>query len=357
MDSRKNYSDALNSVKYRLADFEYRLPPELIAQYPLKDRTACRLMVVDKSSGKISHHRFTHIGKLVSAGDCLVFNNTRVIPARLFGCKDRTGATVEVFLLRQLENNLWEVLVKPARKVRVGNKILFGKSLSCDVVDNTLSGGRIIEFNTNGNILHLLEELGNMPLPPYIKRQPEAIDHEYYQTVFAQKLGAVAAPTAGLHFTETLINALSKKGVNITFITLHTGLGTFRPVKVEDISRHRMDSEYFEVDEESARVINQTKRNKGKIIAVGTTSVRVLETLADYHGFIRPAKGWTEKFIYPPYDFKVIDGLLTNFHLPRSTLIMMVSAFCSLPLVKKAYQEAIRKKYRFFSYGDAMYIS
>ncbi len=356
MDSRKNYSDVINGVKYKLADFEYHLPPELIAQYPLKNRTACRLMVVDKTSGEISHHRFNYLLKLVHAGDCLVFNNTRVIPARLFGRKDRTGATVEVFLLRQLENNLWEVLVRPARKVRIGNKILFGKSLSCDVVDNTLSGGRIIQFNTNGNLMQLLEELGNMPLPPYIKRQAEAIDHEYYQTVFAQKPGAVAAPTAGLHFTEDLIHSLRKKGVQIAFITLHIGLGTFRPVKVDDISRHRMDSEYFEVDAETAQLINRTKKNKGKVIAVGTTSVRVLETLTDHYGFIRPAKGWTEKFIFPPYEFRTVDGLLTNFHLPGSTLIMMVSAFCSLDLVKKAYQEAITKKYRFFSYGDAMFI-
>jgi S-adenosylmethionine:tRNA ribosyltransferase-isomerase len=356
MEPRKHYFDKFDESRYKLEDFEYKLPPELIAQYPLEDRDSCRLLLVDRASGKISHHEFLDILKLCQAGDCLVFNNTRVFPARLFGQKDRTGATVEVFLLRNLENNLWEVLVKPARKIRIGNKIMFGDTLTCDVVDNTLSGGRIVEFNSNGNILQLLEKLGNMPLPPYIKRQPEKIDHEYYQTVYALKPGAVAAPTAGLHFTQPLMKKLEKKGLRSAFITLHIGLGTFRPVKVEDISRHRMDSEYYEVDEESSRLINQTKKDKGRIIAVGTTSVRVLETLTDHHGFIRPAKGWTDKFIFPPYEFRVVDALLTNFHLPASTLIMMVSAFSSVKLIKKAYQEAIKKKYRFFSYGDAMLI-
>jgi S-adenosylmethionine:tRNA ribosyltransferase-isomerase len=356
MESKKSYSDNFDNFRYKLEDFEYKLPSELIAQYPLKDRDTCRLLVLDRTSGQISHQKFMDILNLFSAGDCLVFNDTRVFPARLFGQKDRTGAMVEVFLLRNLENNLWEVLVKPARKVRIGNKILFGDTLTCDVVDNTLSGGRIVEFNSNGNILQLLEKLGNMPLPPYIKRQPEAIDHEYYQTVYAQKPGAVAAPTAGLHFTQPLIKKMGMKGIRLAFITLHIGLGTFRPVKVEDISRHRMDSEYYEVDEESSRLINQTKKDKGRIIAVGTTSVRVLETLTDHYGYVRPAKGWTDKFIFPPYEFRVVDALLTNFHLPASTLIMMVSAFGSLELIKKAYQEAIKKKYRFFSYGDAMLI-
>jgi len=356
MESKKSYSDNFDDFRYKLEDFEYKLPPELIAQYPLKDRDTCRLLVLDRESGQISHHKFIDILNLFTAGDCLVFNNTRVFPARLFGQKDRTGAMVEVFLLRNLENNMWEVLVKPARKVRIGNKIVFGDTLTCDVVDNTLSGGRIVEFNSNGNILQLLEKLGNMPLPPYIKRQPEAIDHEYYQTVYAQKPGAVAAPTAGLHFTQPLIKKLEKKGIRSVFVTLHIGLGTFRPVKVDDISRHRMDSEYYEVDEQSSRLINQTRKDKGRIIAVGTTSVRVLETLTDHYGYIRPARGWTDKFIFPPYEFRVVDGLLTNFHLPGSTLIMMVSAFASLKLIKKAYQEAVKKKYRFFSYGDAMLI-
>ena len=356
MEPRKHYFDNFDESRYKLEDFEYKLPPELIAQYPLEDRDGCRLLLMDRASGKISHHKFLDILNLCQPGDCLVFNNTRVFPARLFGQKDRTGALVEVFLLRNLENNLWEVLVKQARKVRIGNKIMFGDILTCDVVDNTLSGGRIVEFNSNGNILQLLEKLGNMPLPPYIKRQPEDIDHEYYQTVYARKPGAVAAPTAGLHFTQPLMKKLEKKGLRSAFITLHIGLGTFRPVKVDDISRHRMDSEYYEVDEESSRLINQTRKDKGRIIAVGTTSVRVLETLTDHYGFIRPARGWTDKFIFPPYEFRVVDALLTNFHLPASTLIMMVSAFSSLKLIKKAYQEAIKKKYRFFSYGDAMLI-
>src|SRR4030042_1442525 len=282
MESKKSYSDNFDDFRYKLEDFEYKLPPELIAQYPLKDRDTCRLLVLDRESGQISHHKFIDILNLFTAGDCLVFNNTRVFPARLFGQKDRTGAMVEVFLLRNLENNMWEVLVKPARKVRIGNKIVFGDTLTCDVVDNTATGGRIEEINSNGNILQLLEKLGNMPLPPYIKRQPEAIDHEYYQTVYAQKPGAVAAPTAGLHFTQPLIKKLEKKGIRSVFVTLHIGLGTFRPVKVDDISRHRMDSEYYEVDEQSSRLINQTRKDKGRIIAVGTTSVRVLETLSDH---------------------------------------------------------------------------
>lgn len=356
MESKKSYSDNFDDFRYKLEDFEYKLSPELIAQYPLKDRDTCRLLVLDRESGQISHHKFIDILNLFTAGDCLVFNDTRVFPARLFGQKDRTGAMVEVFLLRNLEHNMWEVLVKPARKVRIGNKIVFGDTLTCDVVDNTLSGGRIVEFNSNGNILQLLEKLGNMPLPPYIKRQPEAIDHEYYQTVYAQKPGAVAAPTAGLHFTQPLIKKLEKKGIRSAFVTLHIGLGTFRPVKVDDIRRHRMDSEYYEVDAESSRLINQTRKDKGRIIAVGTTSVRVLETLTDHYGHIRPARGWTDKFIFPPYEFRVVDGLLTNFHLPGSTLIMMVSAFASLKLIKKTYQEAVKKKYRFYSYGDAMLI-
>lgn len=356
MESKKNYFDSFNGSRYKLDDFLYDLPPDLIAQHPLEERDACRLLVLNRMDGEIQHQTFTDIMHYLEPGDCLVLNNTKVFPARLYGTKDRTGAQVEVFLLRNLEGNLWEVMVKPARKVRIGNKIMFGENLCCDVVDNTLSGGRIVEFSSNGDIYQILEKIGHMPLPPYIKRHPDRKDQEYYQTVFAQKPGAVAAPTAGLHFTEPLLNKIRKKGLKIVTVTLHIGLGTFRPVKVEDISRHRMDSEYYEVDLEVSRIINETRKKGNSVVAVGTTAVRVLESLADPHGFIRPAKGWTDKFIYPPYDFKIVDKMLTNFHLPGSTLLMMVSAFGSLDLVKRAYQQAISQQYRFFSYGDAMLI-
>ena len=356
MDSKKNYFDSINGSRYKLEDFNYELPQELIAQYPLTERDTCRLMVVQRENGQILHQKFPDVISWMKAGDCLVLNDTRVFPARLFGKKDRTGANVEVFLLRNLEGNLWEVLVKPARKIRIGNKIMFDEELYCDVVDNTLSGGRIVEFNSNGNIFHILDKIGNMPLPPYIKRLPEKVDSEYYQTVYAKRPGAVAAPTAGLHFTDSVLNQIEEKGIKIAHLTLHIGLGTFRPVKVEDISRHKMDSEFYEVNADTARLINETRDNNGSVIAVGTTTVRVLETLADHHGFIRPAKGWTDKFIYPPFEFKVVDKLITNFHLPGSTLMMLVSAFSSLDLIKSAYQQAIEERYRFFSYGDSMII-
>ncbi len=356
MESRKNYFNTFDGSRYKLDDFLYELPQELIAQYPLEKRDACRLLTLNRENGEVLHQNFTDILQYLQPDDCLVLNDTRVFPARLYGTKDRTGAQVEVFLLRNLEGNLWEVMVKPARKVRIGNKIMFGEDLSCDVVDNTLSGGRIVEFSSNGDIYQILEKIGHMPLPPYIKRLPEKVDQKFYQTVFAEKPGAVAAPTAGLHFTEKLLNKIRKKGVKIITVTLHIGLGTFRPVKVEDISRHRMDSEYYEVDLEAARNINETRQKGNSVIAVGTTPVRVLESLADPHGFIRPAKGWTDKFIFPPYDFKVVDRMITNFHLPGSTLLMMVSAFGSLELTRKAYQAAISQEYRFFSYGDAMII-
>jgi len=356
MESRKNYFNPIDGVKYRIGDFQYDLPQELIAQYPLKKRDACRLMVVNRKDASISHKKFSEITEFLQAGDCLVINDTKVFPARLFGKKDKTGARVEIFLLRNLEGPIWEVLVKPARKVRIGNKIIFGGELSCDVIDNTLSGGRIVEFNYNGNLYQMLEELGQTPLPPYIKRDPEELDKELYQTVYAQKPGAVAAPTAGLHFTEAILEKIEKKGVKIANVTLHVGLGTFRPVQVEDISRHQMESEYYEIGTLAAQLINETREEGGAIVAVGTTSVRVLETVADNRGFIRPTRGWTDKFIYPPYDFKIIDHLITNFHLPGSTLLMLVSAFSGVDLMREAYQEAIRKKYRFYSYGDAMYI-
>jgi S-adenosylmethionine:tRNA ribosyltransferase-isomerase len=356
MDSRKNYFEHVDGLKYKLDDFLYDLPEKLIAQYPLEKRDTCRLMVVHRDSGKIDHRHFHDILQYFHPNDCLVLNDTRVFPARLLGRKDKTGAQVEIFLLRNLEGKLWEVLVKPARKVRIGNKILFSDDLSCNIVDNTLSGGRVVEFSSNGNFFNALEKLGSTPLPPYIKRKPEILDKEYYQTVYAEKPGAVAAPTAGLHFTQNLLKKLEVQGLKIVKITLHVGLGTFRPVQVEDITRHKMDSEYYEIEVEAAEVINLTRQQNGNIIAVGTTVVRALETVADPHGFIRPARGWTDKYIYPPYEFRVVDRLLTNFHLPGSTLLMLVSAFAGMNVIKDAYKLAIKEKYRFFSYGDAMLI-
>ncbi len=356
MESRKNYFDSVDGIKHKLSDFHYDLPADLIAQYPLEDRASCRLMVVNRETGEIAHRRFSDIVEYITPNDCLVLNDTRVFPARLIGKKDKTGARVEIFLLRNLEGKTWEVLVKPARRVRIGNKIVFHKDLSGDIIDNTLSGGRIIEFNANGNLFQVLEKIGQTPLPPYIKREPEQIDKELYQTVYAEKPGAVAAPTAGLHFTSTLLRRIELNGAQLAKVTLHVGLGTFRPVQVEDVSRHKMESEYYEVETEGARLVNDTRQRGGAVIAIGTTSVRVLETITDQHGFIRPARGWTEKFIFPPYDFKSVDHMLTNFHLPGSTLLMMVAAFSNLNLMKKAYEEAVRQKYRFFSYGDAMYI-
>ncbi len=356
MESKKNYFSSVNGIKYKLSDFQYNLPKELIAQYPLEERDQCRLLVLDRKSGNIDHRHFSDVLEYLEEGDCLVVNNTKVFPARLIGYKDKTGARVEIFLLRNLEGHIWEILVKPARKVRIGNKIVISDDLSCDVIDNTISGGRVVEFNCNGNFNEILEKIGKTPLPPYIEREPDDTDRQFYQTVYAEKTGAVAAPTAGLHFTKQLLQKIKDKGISIAYLTLHVGLGTFRPVQVEDISRHRMDSEYYEIDAENARLINETRLNGGAIVAVGTTSVRTLETIADHHGLVRPARGWTDKFIYPPYEFKMVDHLITNFHLPASTLLMLVSAFSSLKQIKKAYQEAIQKKYRFFSYGDAMLI-
>lgn len=356
METSKNYFNSLEKTKYKISDFDYTLPQAKIAQYPLTERDTCKLMVVNRETGEFTHRQFTDIVEYMHAGDCLVLNDTSVFPARLHGRKDKTDARVEIFLLRQLDGNIWETLVKPARKVRIGNKIHFSENLSCDVIDNTLSGGRIVEFSSNGNFYQLLGEVGETPLPPYIKRKPEEQDKIYYQTVFAKKPGAVAAPTAGLHFTKELLRKIRKKKVNIAYTTLHAGMGTFRPVRVEDVSRHRMDAEYYEIGAEAVEIINRTHENKKSIIAVGTTTVRVLETVADHRGFVRPARGWTDKYIYPPQDFKIVDHLITNFHLPKSTLLMLVSAFSSLDMMKAAYREAIKTDYRFFSYGDAMYI-
>ena len=342
----------------RLSDFDYKLPEELVAQYPIKKRDHSRLMVINRTDGSIEHKRFYNIIDYLYPGDLLVLNETKVYPARLWAIKDRTDAVVEVFLLRELSNNLWEVMVKPARKVRIGNKLTVAEGVQCDVIDNTVSGGRVVRFKgiEQEDLYALIDKVGKSPLPPYIDRDPIPEDKIKYQTVYAKRRGAVAAPTAGLHFTEELMQKLKDKGVEIFPVVLHIGLGTFRPVTVEDLSRHRMDSEYYEVNAETANAINEAKSRKKRVIAVGTSVVRALETITVSGFQISPRKGWTDKFIYPPYEFKMVDALVTNFHQPKSTLIMQVSAFASYELIMKAYREAVKKKYHFFSYGDAMII-
>ncbi|RKY77343.1 tRNA preQ1(34) S-adenosylmethionine ribosyltransferase-isomerase QueA [candidate division KSB1 bacterium] len=340
----------------KLSDFKYSIPEEFIAQYPSKKRGDSKLMVLNKETGEIEDKSFKNIVSYLNEGDCLVVNETRVFPARLEGLKDKTNAKVEVLLLRELEKDMWEVLVKPARKVRVGNKITIGNKLQCEVVDNTVSGGRVVRFSYDGDFNEIIEHLGKVPLPPYIKRESEDIDKDRYQSIFAKTRGAVAAPTAALHFDKKIVKKIEHKGVKIVPVLLHVGLGTFRPIVVEDLTRHKMDSEYYEVSEESAKTINETIDNGGRIIAVGTTVVRVLETVITTNGHIRPSSGWTDKFIYPPYLFKVVNAMITNFHMPASTLLMLVSAFAGSDLILKAYKHAVEEKYRFFSYGDAMFI-
>ncbi len=340
----------------KLSDFKYNLPDKLIAQYPLEERDASRLMVLDRENGNIEHRRFSDVTEYLNEKDILVVNETKVFPARLQGVKEKTDAKVEVFLLRELENSLWEILVKPARKVRIGNRLIINEDIFCDVIDNTVSGGRVVRFNVNGNFYNMIDRIGESPLPPYIKRPPEDIDKERYQTVYAKERGAVAAPTAGLHFTEDLLEAVKKIGVKVIPLTLHIGLGTFRPVIVEDVSRHHMDSEYYSISSESADIINKTKANGGKVIAVGTTTVRTLESAITSDSLVKESNGWTDKFIYPPYDFQIVDALITNFHLPSSTLLMLVSALAGRDFIFKAYRKAIKEKYRFYSYGDAMFI-
>ncbi len=356
MDFKPSFFEDDSNMKYKLADFKYELPNKLIAQYPLPERAKCRMMVLHRENGEIQHRIFENIEEYLNPGDCLVVNNTRVFPARLIGTKDKTGAKVEVFLLRNLENGIWEVMVKPARKVRLGNRIVFSEDFSCDIIDNTVSGGRIIEVHCNGDFYEILERVGKTPLPPYVKRMPEEVDREYYQTVYAERRGAVAAPTAGLHFTEAILAGLKEKGVRIVPVTLHVGMGTFKPVQVDDISRHQMHSEFYEIGAEAADEINRTRERGKKVVAVGTTSVRVLETVVGRNGRVRAGQGWTDKFIYPPYQFRAVDSLLTNFHLPQSTLLMLVSAFARHDFLMSAYQTAVKEKYRFFSYGDCMLI-
>ena len=336
-------------------DFYYELPEELIAQDPLADRSSSRLLVLDKQSGAVSHHVFREILDYLQEGDCLVINDTKVIPARLIGSKVGTEAKVEVLLLKRKENNIWETLVKPGKKARPGAKISFGDGLLVgEVLEVVEEGNRLVQFSYEGIFEEILDRLGQMPLPPYITHQLQ--ERERYNTVYAVHEGSAAAPTAGLHFTPELLQEIEKKGVDIARVTLHVGLGTFRPVKAEKITDHHMHSEFYQIQEEAAEKINRAKSGNGRVICVGTTSCRTVESAADENGRIQAGSGWTEIFIYPGYRFKVLDGLITNFHLPESTLIMLVSALAGREQVIKAYEEAVEERYRFFSFGDAMYI-
>lgn len=347
--------------KLNVSDYDYFLPEEQIAQDPLADRSSSKLLVLDKNTGETSHHVFKEIIDYLNPGDCLCINNTKVIPARLIGRK-KTGGVVEVLLLKRLEDekSKWEVLTRPGKKARVGDEIIFGGEgpedfdLLCRVTEVKEDGNRIVEFEYDGIFEEILDKLGQMPLPPYITHRLE--DKNRYQTVYAKIEGSAAAPTAGLHFTNELLEQIKEKGVKVVSVTLHVGLGTFRPVQVENILDHKMHSEYYEVSEETAKILNETKANGGRIISVGTTSTRTLESVTDENGIVHAGSGETQIFIYPGYKFKAIDGLITNFHLPKSTLIMLVSALAGRKNVLDAYKEAVEKKYRFFSFGDAMFI-
>ena len=343
-------------MNYTTKDFDFDLPEELIAQTPLKDRTSSRLLVVNKTTHTIEDKHFSDLLEELEEGDTLVVNNTRVLPARLYGTKEETGAHIEVLLLTNTEGDKWETLVKPAKRMKVGSVVSFGDGrLKATVVEELDQGGRIIEFSYEGVFLEVLESLGEMPLPPYIKERLE--DKERYQTVYAKENGSAAAPTAGLHFTEELMQQIRDKGVNIVPVTLHVGLGTFRPVSVDSLEDHKMHSEYYNVSKETADMIEATKKAGKRVIAVGTTSIRTLETVArDNDGDVVPASGWTDIFISPGYEFRVVDAFVTNFHLPKSTLVMLVSAYLGREFTLEAYQHAIEERYRFFSFGDAMFV-
>ncbi len=339
----------------KTSDFYYDLPEELIAQDPLEDRSSSRLMCLDKETGDITHTHFRHILDELNPGDCLVINDTKVIPARLYGSKAGTNAGIEILLLKRKEDHVWETLVKPGKKAKPGTVISFGNGLlTGEVIDVVEEGNRLIQFSYEGIFEEILDQLGEMPLPPYITHKLQ--DKGRYQTVYAKHEGSAAAPTAGLHFTEELLEQIKAKGVNIAHVTLHVGLGTFRPVKVDDVEKHHMHSEFYMIEEEQAERINRTKREGNRVIAVGTTSCRTLESASDEEGILHAGSGWTEIFIYPGYSFKMIDGLITNFHLPESTLLMLVSALAGKEPIMHAYEEAVKEKYRFFSFGDAMFI-
>ena len=340
----------------KTSDFYFDLPEELIAQDPLSDRSSSRLLMLDKNSGEVKHEVFKHITDYLKPGDCLVLNNTRVLPARLLGVKADTGAAVEVLLLKRRENDIWETLVKPGKKCRPGAKLSFGGGLlTAEVLDVVEEGNRLVQFSYEGIFEEVLDKLGEMPLPPYITHKLQ--DKNRYQTVYAKYDGSAAAPTAGLHFTHELLSQIEEMGVKLAYVTLHVGLGTFRPVKVENVLEHHMHSEYYQISAEAARTINETKENGGRVICVGTTSCRTIESAADENGRLEECCGNTEIFIYPGYRFKVLDCLITNFHLPESTLVMLVSALAGREQVLSAYKEAVKERYRFFSFGDAMFVT
>ena len=353
-------------MRTKLSQFGFELPKKLIAQYPSQNRDEARMMVLHRNTGKIEHKVFKDIMDYFGDGDVMVFNNTKVFPARLYGKKEKTGAKIEVFLLRELnrEARLWDVLVDPARKIRVGNKLYFSDDndndvLVAEVVDNTTSRGRTIRFLYDGSEEEFQKDLnflGNTPLPKYITRPAEELDRDRYQTVYAKEVGAVAAPTAGLHFSKELLKRLEIKGLEFAELTLHVGLGTFRTIDVEDLSKHKMDAEYFRIRQEAVETVNKAKDRKNQICAVGTTSMRAIESAVSAEGYLKPAEGWTNKFIYPPYDFSIANAMVTNFHLPKSSLLIMVCAFGGYDLVMEAYEAAIKEEYRFFSYGDSMLI-
>ena len=337
----------------KTSDFFYELPEELIAQDPLEDRTASRLLVLDRKTDKLEHKIFGDVINYLNPGDCLVINNTRVIPARLIGEKEGTGGKVEILLLKRRENDIWESLVKPGKKLRPGARVIFGDGrLKAEILEIAEEGNRLVKFYYEGIFEEILDSLGEMPLPPYITHKLE--DKEMYQTVYAKFDGSAAAPTAGLHFTNELLEKIRQKGIRIASVTLHVGLGTFRPVKVEDVNNHHMHTEWYEVNNEAAEIINETKKNGGRVICVGTTSCRTIESVADENGLMSAKTGETDIFIYPGYKFKVMDGLITNFHLPESTLVMLVSAFAGKERILSAYETAVKERYRFFSFGDAM---
>lgn len=339
----------------KVSDFDFYLPEELIAQHPLEKRDTSRLMVIDKKTGKIEHKIFKDILDYLNEGDTLILNNTRVMPARLIGSKEGTGGKIEFLLLKRLDGDKWECLAKPGKSAKPGRRFEFGEGkLKCEVLEVLETGNRVIEFEYEGIFEEVLDSLGEMPLPPYIHERLD--DRERYQTVYSKETGSAAAPTAGLHFTEELLKEIEDKGVNVAYLTLHVGLGTFRPVKAETIDEHIMHSEFYQLSKETADIINNTKKNGGRVISVGTTSTRTLETIGDENGMVRECSGWTDIFIYPGYKFKVVDNLITNFHLPESTLIMLVSALAGQEYVLNAYKEAVKERYRFFSFGDAMFI-
>jgi len=342
----------------KLSDFKYNLPKTSIAKHPVSPRDKAKLLVLNSKTGEMQDKVFSNVVDYMEKGDVLVVNETRVFQARLFGKKEKTNAKIEVFLLRELnkEDCIWDVIVDPARKVRIGNKIYFDNNLWCEVIDNTTSRGRTVRFNQPGNVFQAVEKIGLTPLPPYIKRDPEPKDKENYQTVYARVNGAVAAPTAGLHFTTKLLDKIKKKGIHVVPVILHIGLGTFRPVEVEDLTKHKMDSEYYEISAHSSEMINKATHNNNNIFVVGTSACRALETSTTADGLVKPGSGWTDKFIYPPYEFKVTQKLITNFHATESTLLMLSCALGETDHVMKAYKKALKEKYRFLSYGDAMLI-